>query len=201
MNWDAATIIRIIVAALLVALLVTILPSCKTVDETVQVRYIDSTRYHTVYDTTHVTIVDSVRIEVSNQADDNSETTIVFTEQGGTYSNEGGAINATNVQSVSTKEQHTERVDSTAYYAHRAEALQMKVDSLTELAQDYRGDMHSEEEPTRSGWDRFTTWWFIGSAAMILLILLWRIADYIPVLSPYKQMIKTFFSSFRLFKS
>jgi hypothetical protein len=32
MNWDAATIIRIIVAALLVALLVTILPSCKTVD-------------------------------------------------------------------------------------------------------------------------------------------------------------------------
>lgn len=42
MNLDAATIIRIIVAALLVALLVTILPSCKTVDCIPEVVYRDS---------------------------------------------------------------------------------------------------------------------------------------------------------------
>ena len=182
---------QLIAACIAVALFLAMV-GCKTVDETVQVRYIDSTRYHTVYDTTHVTIVESVRIEVSTEADDKSETTIVFTEQGGTYSNEGGVVSATNVQSVSTTEQHTERQDSIAYYAHRADVLQMKLDSLTELAQDYRGDMHREEEPTRNGLDRFTTWWFIGSAALLLLLLLWWVADYIPVLSKYKTIIKTF---------
>ena len=191
---------QLIAACIAVALFLAMV-GCKTVDETVQVRYIDSTRYHTVYDTTHVTIVDSVRIEVSTEAEEKSETTIVFTEQGGTYSNDGGVVSATNVQSVSTTEQHTQRQDSIAYYAHRVDSLTATVDSLTELAQDYRGDLHRDAEPTRSGWDRFCTWWFIGSAAMILLVLLWRIADYVPVLSPYKQMIKTFFSSFRLFKS
>ena len=44
----------------------------------------------------------------------------------------------------------------------------------------------------RSGWDKFCTRWFIGSALVLLLLLLWKIADYIPALKPYKTIIKTF---------
>lgn len=62
MNWDAATIIRIIVAALLVALLVTILPSCKTVDCIPEVEYRDSIRTEYIHDSIYRYERDSIYI-------------------------------------------------------------------------------------------------------------------------------------------
>lgn len=62
MNWDAATIIRIIVAALLVALLVTILPSCKTVDCIPEVVYRDSIRTEYIHDSIYRYERDSIYI-------------------------------------------------------------------------------------------------------------------------------------------
>lgn len=62
MNWDAATIIRIIVAALLVALLVTILPSCKTVDCLPEVVYRDSIRTEYIHDSIYRYERDSIFI-------------------------------------------------------------------------------------------------------------------------------------------
>jgi hypothetical protein len=62
MNWDAATIIRIIVAALLVALLVTILPSCKTVDCLPEVVYRDSIRTEYLHDSIYRYERDSIFI-------------------------------------------------------------------------------------------------------------------------------------------
>lgn len=67
MNWDAATVIRIIVAALLVALLVTILPSCKTVDCIPEVVYRDSIRTEFKHDSTYIYERDSIFIK--QQAD------------------------------------------------------------------------------------------------------------------------------------
>ena len=62
MNWDAETIIRIIVAALLVALLVTILPSCKTVDCLPEVIYKDSIRTEYIHDSIYRYERDSIYI-------------------------------------------------------------------------------------------------------------------------------------------
>ena len=62
MNWDAATVIRIIVAALLVALLVTILPSCKTVDCIPEVVYRDSIRTEYQHDSIYRYERDSIYI-------------------------------------------------------------------------------------------------------------------------------------------
>ena len=62
MNWDAATIIHIIVAALLVALLVTILPSCKTVDCLPEVVYRDSIRTEYIHDSIYRYERDSIFI-------------------------------------------------------------------------------------------------------------------------------------------
>lgn len=62
MNWDAATIIRIIVAALLVALLVTILPSCKTVHYLPEVVYRDSIRTEYIHDSIYRYERDSIFI-------------------------------------------------------------------------------------------------------------------------------------------
>ena len=60
---NAATIIRIIVAALLVALLVTILPSCKTVDCIPEVVYRDSIRTEYKHDSTYIYQHDSIFIK------------------------------------------------------------------------------------------------------------------------------------------
>lgn len=62
MNINAATIIRIIVAALLVALLVTILPSCKTVDCLPEVVYRDSIRTEYIHDSIYRYERDSIYI-------------------------------------------------------------------------------------------------------------------------------------------
>ena len=59
---NAATIIRIIVAALLVALLVTILPSCKTVDCIHEVIYKDSIRTEYIHDSIYRYERDSIYI-------------------------------------------------------------------------------------------------------------------------------------------
>ena len=60
---NAATIIRIIVAALLVALLVTILPSCKTVDCIPEVVYRDSIRTEYIHDSIYRYERDSIFIK------------------------------------------------------------------------------------------------------------------------------------------
>lgn len=62
MNINAATVIRIIVAALLVALLVTILPSCKTVDCIPEVVYRDSIRTEYQHDSIYRYERDSIYI-------------------------------------------------------------------------------------------------------------------------------------------
>ena len=62
MNINAANIIRIIVAALLVALLVTILPSCKTVDCLPEVVYRDSIRTEYIHDSIYRYERDSIYI-------------------------------------------------------------------------------------------------------------------------------------------
>ena len=59
---NAANIIRIIVAALLVALLVTILPSCKTVDCLPEVVYRDSIRTEYIHDSIYRYERDSIYI-------------------------------------------------------------------------------------------------------------------------------------------
>lgn len=53
----------------------------------------------------------------------------------------------------------------------------------------------------RTGWDKFCSKATIAAIILLVLWLIWKIADYIPVLKPYKQIIKTFFGGIRIFKS
>ena len=69
MNWDAATIIRIIVAALLVALLVTILPSCKTPQPIVQTEFKEVVVEREVRDTIVTIAPDSASIKALLECD------------------------------------------------------------------------------------------------------------------------------------
>ena len=54
----------------------------------------------------------------------------------------------------------------------------------------YPVEVPVEVPADRTGWDKFCTKWFIGSALVLLVLLLWWVADYIPVLKPIKAVIK-----------
>ena len=54
----------------------------------------------------------------------------------------------------------------------------------------YPVEVPVEVPADRTGWDKFCTKWFIGSALVLLVLLLWWLADYIPVLKSIKAVIK-----------
>ena len=152
MNINAATIIRIIVAALLVALLVTILPSCKTLPPA-------------VLDAIHTT--DKKDIEQR-------------------------------VDTFWRDRWHTEYRNGDTIYIHDSiyiyvpkwrerEVTVTKTDSVP-----YPVEVPVEVPADRTGWDKFCTKWFIGSTIVLLALLLWWVADYIPALKGIKTIIKTF---------
>ena len=185
---------QIIVAVVCVALFLWMVQSCapqKNLTEVIQ--YKDSTIYHHVFDTTRVTIVDSVQVSATTQSESQSETTYTFAD-GGTFNATTGE--ATNVSSVSTKSSQKDNATTSLTATHRADSLAARVDSLMQLNVALQEQLEASQAPAprpeRSGWDKFCTKWFIGSALLLLLLLLWWIADYIPVLSKYKTIIKTF---------
>ena len=150
MNINAATIIRIIVAALLVALLVTILPSCKTVPPV-------------VVPEVHTTDKKDIELRVDTFWRDRWHTE---------YRN-GDTIYIR---------------DSIYIYVPKwrdREVTVTKTDSVP-----YPVEVPVEVPADRTGWDKFCTKWFIGSALVLLVLLLWWVADYIPVLKPIKAVIK-----------
>ena len=152
MNWDDATIIRIIVAALLVALLVTILPSCKTLPPV-------------VLDAIHTTDKKDIEQRVDTFWRDRWHTE---------YRNGDTVIIR----------------DSIYIYVPRWRDREVTV-TVTDSVP-YPVEVQVEVPAERSGWDKFCTKWFIGSAILLLVLLLWWLADYIPALKGIKTIIKTF---------
>lgn len=145
-------IIRIIVAALLVALLVTILPSCKTLPPA-------------VLDAIHTTDKKDIELRVDTFWRDRWHTE---------YRNGDTVIIR----------------DSFFIYVPRwrdREVIVTKTDSVP-----YPVEVPVEVPAERSGWDKFCTKWFIGSAMVLLVLLLWWLSDYIPALKGIKTIIKTF---------
>ena len=149
---NATTIIRIIVAALLVALLVTILPSCKTLPPV-------------VLDAIHTTDKKDIEQRVDTFWRDRWHTE---------YRNGDTVIIR----------------DSIYIYVPRWRDREVTV-TVTDSVP-YPVEVQVEVPAERSGWDKFCTKWFIGSAILLLVLLLWWLADYIPALKGIKTIIKTF---------
>lgn len=153
MNINATTIIRIIVAALLVAFLVTIVQSCKTLPPPV------------VMDAVHTTD----KKEIEQRVD------TFWRDRWHTEYRNGDTIYI-----------H----DSIYIYVPRWRDREVTV-TITDSVP-YPVEVPVEVPAERSGWDKFCTKWFIGSALVLLVLLLWWLADYIPALKGIKTIIKTF---------
>lgn len=171
--------IAILIAALFLALACAA-TSCKSLQSETKYNYRDSTITHIVYDTIRVTITDTLHVTQSNESYRDNEKEIQFGEGGGTYNAQTG--DATNVTRVNIKSTEKELQQMVLDYKHIADSLSATNESLRHALAEAHGEEHVQQNTKditpRSGWDRFCTWWTVGSWVVLLLLLVyacWRV--------------------------
>ena len=177
---QAWTVMLVIIAMVIIPLL---LPGCKTVQVSEQINWRDSTVIN-YKDSIRWSYRDSLRIiEHHVMVADSSNLVIQFGQGGGTYNAKTGE--ATNVSGVQHKESHHEQRDSTDFYRARASDYQHTIDSLSNQMTTLQSNYERLEKNTRSGYDRFCSWWFWITAILLLLKVACWVCEKIPVTAPY----------------
>ena len=157
----------IIGAILLTVLLCLLFPSCKSVQVSDKVNVRDS--LHIIEH--HVTIKDSTGL------------TIQFGQGGGTYNAKTGE--ATNVSGVHQTDTHHEQRDSTVHYRTLASNYAHAADSIANRYNALQTEYENVSKQTRTGYDRFCSWWFWITAILLLLKLAAWVMEKIPTTAPY----------------
>ena len=177
------TMIATILAVVLTVILCLCFPSCKTVQvsekvnvrDSVAIRYQDSTRWN---------IRDSVNIiEHHVTIKDSTGLTIQFGQGGGTYNAKTGE--ATNVAGVHQTDTHHEQRDSTAHYRNLAADYAHTADSIANRYNALQTEYAKVSKQTRTGYDRFCSWWFWITAILLLAKIACWVMEKIPATAPY----------------
>lgn len=177
-------------AVVLTVLLCLLFPSCKSVQvsekvnvrDSVAIRWHDSIRWQ-VRDSLHI-------IEHHVTLKDSTGLTIQFGQGGGTYNAKTGE--ATNVAGVHQTDTHHEQRDSTAHYRNLAADYAHTADSIANRYNTLQTEFEKVSKQTRTGYDRFCSWWFWITAILLLLKLACWVMEKIPTTYPYIAMIRKF---------
>lgn len=167
----------------IIVLYILLASGCRSVQVKEKINWLDSTVIN--YRDSIVWIYrDSVRIiEHHVMVADSSNLVIQFGQGGGTYNAKTGE--ATNVSGVQHKESHHEQRDSTDFYRARISDYQHTIDSLSNQMTALQSNYERLEKNTRSGYDRFCSWWFLITAILLLLKVACWVCEKIPVTAPY----------------
>lgn len=177
------TMIATIIAVVLTVILCLCFPSCKSVQvsekvnvrDSVTIRYQDSTRWH-VRDSVHI-------VEHHVTIKDSTGLTIHFGEGGGTYNAKTGE--ATNVAGVHQTDTHHEQRDSTAHYRNLAADYAHTADSIANRYNALQTEYTKVSKQTRTGYDRFCSWWFWITALLLVIKIAAWVMEKIPTTAPY----------------
>ena len=150
--------------------------SCKSMQSVEKVNYRDSVITQIVYDTTHITITDTIKVTASSESKKESDTEIVFGEGGGTYNAQTGE--ATNVAGVkvSSKEEELRQlvIDQRTTIDQQSATIDEQNTRISELESELEQKQNTSDiKPKRNGWDRFCTWWVVISWILIALCIAW----------------------------
>lgn len=180
----------IIVAVLVTVALCLISPGCKSVKVVEQTNVKDSTVY-TYRDSVIYHYRDSIRlVEQKVLVNDSASLVIQFGQGGGTYNSKTGE--ATNVTGVQQTDTHSEQRDSTAYYRNRYFDEVSYNEFLSQRCIDYNNQLTEERKKSRTGYDRFCSWWFWITALLLLAKIACWVMEKIPTTAPYVTMIRRF---------
>ncbi len=167
----------------IIALYVLLASGCRSIQVSEQINWRDSTVIN-YKDSIRWSYRDSLRIiEHHVMVADSSNLIIQFGQGGGTYNAKTGE--ATNVSGVQHKESHYEQRDSTDFYRARISDYQHTIDSLSNQMTALHSNYERLEKNTRSGYDRFCSWWFWITAILLLLKVACWVCEKIPVTAPY----------------
>ena len=177
------TMIATIIAVVLTIILCLCFPSCKSVQvsekvsvrDSVAIRYQDSIRWH-VRDSVHI-------VEHHVTVKDSTGLTIHFGEGGGTYNAKTGE--ATNVAGVHQTDTHHEQRDSTAHYRNLAADYAHTADSIANRYHTLQTEYAKVSKQTRTGYDRFCSWWFWITALLLVIKIAAWVMEKIPATAPY----------------
>ena len=177
------TMIATIIAVVLTVILCLCFPSCKSVQvsekvsvrDSVAIRYQDSTRWH-IRDSVHI-------VEHHVTIKDSTGLTIHFGEGGGTYNAKTGE--ATNVAGVHQTDTHHEQRDSTAHYRNLAADYAHTADSIANRYNTLQTEYAKVSKQTRTGYDRFCSWWFWITALLLVIKIAAWVMERIPTTAPY----------------
>ena len=177
------TMIATIIAVVLTVILCLCFPSCKSVQvsekvnvrDSVAIRYQDSIRWH-VRDSVHI-------VEHHVTIKDSTGLTIHFGEGGGTYNAKTGE--ATNVAGVHQTDTHHEQRDSTAHYRNLAADYAHTADSIANRYNTLQTEYAKVSKRTRTGYDRFCSWWFWITALLLVIKIAAWVMEKIPATAPY----------------
>lgn len=177
-------------AVVLTVLLCLMFPSCKSVQvsekvnvrDSVAIRYHDSIRWQ-VRDSLHI-------IEHHVTIKDSTGLTIQFGHGGGTYNAKTGE--ATNVAGVHQTDTHHEQRDSTAHYRNLAADYAHTADSIANRYNTLQTEYEKVSKQTRTGWDRFCSWWFIITAILLIVKVAAWVMEKIPTTAPYVLIARKF---------
>lgn len=174
----------------IIALYVLLASGCRSIQVSEQINWHDSTVIN-YKDSIRWSYRDSLRIiEHHAMVADSSSLVIQFGQGGGTYNAKTGE--ATNVSGVQHKESHHEQRDSTDFYRARASDYQHTIDSLSNQMTTLQSNYERLEKNTRSGYDRFCSWWFWITAILLLLKVACWVCEKIPVTAPYAILARKF---------
>lgn len=173
-----------LIAIVLTIVLCLVFHGCKTpgsltesvnVRDSVAIRWKDSIRWN---------IRDSVNIiEHHVTVRDSSGLFIQFGQGGGTFNAKTGE--ATNVAGVQQSDTHHEQRDSTNYYRALASDYKHSADSIADRYNTLQSEYRKVVEKSRTGYDRFCSWWFWITAILLLAKVACWVMEKIPATAPY----------------
>lgn len=167
-----------VIICLLLLLAAFLLSGCKSVQSVEQVRTKDSIILHHIYDTTRITVTDTLRVEASSESEKESETEIMFGEAGGTYNAQTGE--ATNVVGVkqSKKEKELQQlvIDQQTTIDKQSKTIAEQTERITQLEKEFEEKQNTSDiKPQRNGWNKFCTWYTIISWIILAMFVAWLV--------------------------
>lgn len=152
--------------------------SCRSQQITNNEQHRDSVAVHHRYDTTFITITDTIHIDTQQTQTTDEGATIIFVPDGGQYNTQTGQ--ATGVKQVKQSKQSNTQMEQSVVIQSRVERLQHTTDSLRQVLKTYkiaseRKTNTSDIKPQRSSYDRFCSafFWIVLIAGLLALVWWW----------------------------